>query len=164
MRTLSFISISSHVPIHYVSLLWRRCLLIARSWLKRLRVFQHSTVNECGLLTPSRATVCIQNTRMPSPLKWEGFICQSFHWCCSNDQVCWWWMVWPFPPPYNQVVLVDSQDSICGCLPSMVRHTTASLRIQFNIGHSRTGRTQVNPLTTNHPHLYIYLHWNPSGL
>lgn len=56
-------------------------------------------------LVDSRA--CVQNTRMPSPLKQEGFICHSFHWCWCNDQVCRWWMAWPFLPLCNQVLLIQ---------------------------------------------------------
>lgn len=104
----SFIRLFSPTSSSVAPTFFHRLLLIARSWLKRLRMLQLSTVNECGLLTPSRTGVCIQNTRMPSLLKWEGFICHSFHWCCCNDQVCGWWMAWPFPPPYNQVFLLDS--------------------------------------------------------
>lgn len=104
---LSFIHFHPHPPYH-ISLVLSRCLLIAGSWLKRLQVFQLSTVKEYVLLTPSWAGVCIQNTRMPSPLKREGLICHSFHWCGRNGQVCGWWMAWSFPLPCNQVFLVDS--------------------------------------------------------
>lgn len=54
--------------------------------------------------------VCFLKPRMPSPLNWEDFICHSFCWCWCNEQVCGWWMAWPFTPLYNQVFLVQSYD------------------------------------------------------
>lgn len=88
----------------------------ATTCLKSLWNYTLSKLSNCGLLTPSHIGVCDLNTRMASLLKWEGFICHSFFWCWSNEQVCRWWMVWPFPPLYNQVFLVDSHDSFVDVL------------------------------------------------
>lgn len=99
------------ILIYNISFSLSRCLVIGSTWLKRLQVFQLFAVNNCGLLTQSCIGVCVHRTRMPSSLKWEDFICHSFHWCWCNEQVCGWWMAWPFLPLYNQVFLVVSYDS-----------------------------------------------------